>query len=200
VLFSLGSLIWSSSKLFYSQRLGRYCQIDPPQKYLFFICFPIFLQNIGFLSAWILIAAYLQIYTTLCVLLVMAIVFFWLQLLVTGWQSLSSQSVEDIFDIEAKDKKLETERRIFATAVFTSWVVPCTVWSIKSDQETKDQNKNQIPNSRKSFKSLFKHLLLKARRKYSSCFLMDISFKHIWFVTQFWHVKSNPSYVQGLFP
>jgi hypothetical protein len=50
VPFSLISLTFASSKLFYSQRLGRFSDVDPPLKNLAVVSLFIFLQNVGFLG------------------------------------------------------------------------------------------------------------------------------------------------------
>jgi hypothetical protein len=119
------SLTYSSVKLYYSQRLGRYSDIDPPIKNIFFVIPLILLQNLAFISVWVVITAYLEVYTLLCVLSVMFVVF-----IIIGCTSNSVILREKaVCDGTPRDQVNSETKRLFAITVFTSWVSPCIVLS-----------------------------------------------------------------------
>ncbi len=170
--FSLFSLTSSSVKLFYSQRVGRYRDIDPSMKSMALVGFPIFFRNLGFLSIWVVITAYLQGYAIPCVLLVMLIVFLAFSSFTSlvGWDELLDMSF-DSFDRSLLERKVNETRKIFSTSVFTAWVAPCTVWSHKKLFKTNSNNS--------SGNSCLTNFFLKLKENFFSSFLMLTSYSTI---------------------
>ena len=144
---SLISLTLSSAKLFYSQRLGRYADVDPPMKNLACIFPLILIQNIGFLIIWIVISAYLQGYAVLCVLFVMVVVCMALKL--TNLYS-EIETVDAVLDGIPTGKRSKETRKVFAIAILTSWVAPCSVMT--NNKLNKQAERRFKPESKKCLK------------------------------------------------
>jgi ankyrin repeat protein len=116
-------------RLFYSQRLGKYCEPDPPflSKQTGIAVVPILILNATYLSAWILLTAYLKGYVFLCVGLTFATVHICLQVFIFRLDT--SQKIFDAMLNGVPKERRETEtRKIYLTAILTSWVSPYTVW------------------------------------------------------------------------
>ena len=128
ITFSFLSLILSSVKLFYAQRLGRFRDVDPSIKMIIFAALPITLQLLFPLFSLILMASYFKVYVTVCIAII----------ILANAAVLKSKCLKQKLecnisflykfsnDIYTKGKKESEE--IFFTAILTSWVSPCTVW------------------------------------------------------------------------
>jgi hypothetical protein len=129
IIISFLSLVLSSVKLFYSQRLGEYLDVDPSIKMIIFAALPITLQLLFPLFSLILMAAYSKVYVTVCTAMIILANAFMLNCkclkpkLYFGIWNLYSGSEENKF------KKQKESEDIFYTAIFTSWILPCTVWA-----------------------------------------------------------------------
>jgi ankyrin repeat protein len=134
VPISFISFTLSSLKLFFSQRLGRYSDSDPPLLKSILIVAPfIVLQNFGILCCWVFIAAYLQGWILICIPVAMLSVYIFLQVFIFKC-NLSTQIDSGFCDIPINI--LEKEGlNCFRTAILTSWVSPCSVWS--NNQQSK---------------------------------------------------------------
>ena len=85
-------------------------------------------QNVGFLSVWILIASYLRGLTIVCVIFVM--IFVCLVWTLPPFNSvLKLDNIDAVLDGVPAGRRTDDSRAIFVTAVFTSWVSPCSVWT-----------------------------------------------------------------------
>ena len=69
------SLIISSARLFFSQRLGIYSDPDPPLFNIILISPLVVVQSFGILSCWVIVAAYLLEKIVFCVAVVVAVAF-----------------------------------------------------------------------------------------------------------------------------
>ena len=96
--------------------------------------------------AWIFITAYLQEFTVLCVIFVMASVFFVLQTFVFSWDT-DTMTLDAVCDRVPEHQRHRETLRTFSIAVFTSWVSPCTVWSNNKGPKDK-KNDRKIGSSR----------------------------------------------------
>ncbi len=70
LLVSLVSLVLSSAKMFYSQRLGNYSDTDPHWKMIVFAMLINFLLLPGLLLSLIIVASYIQAFILLAILFV----------------------------------------------------------------------------------------------------------------------------------
>ena len=129
IIVSLLSLVLSSVKLFYSQRLGIFLDVDPSPKMLIYVALPIFMQLLFPLFSLILMASYFKEYVIVCIAIIMLT-----NLVVLKSKCLNKKLYCDIWklystvDENMKKGKKETDE-IFNTAILTSWISPCTVWS-----------------------------------------------------------------------
>jgi hypothetical protein len=106
------SLTLASVRLFYSQRLGRFPDVDPSFKLISFVFPLIMLQISGSVASLVLSAAYLrEVVIALIVFHILA------QFIVLKFFLLKGNPI------------LDNQTNIFWTAIFTSWMSPCTVWS-----------------------------------------------------------------------
>jgi ankyrin repeat protein len=119
----------ASVRLFYSQRLGKYREPDPPvlSKQIF-IAIPICIQNAIYLSAWIFLTAYIKAHVFWCICIVIFMNFVTIQTFV--FRLNSSEKYFDAMLNGVQEGQRESEpRKIFYTAILTSWISPNTVWA-----------------------------------------------------------------------
>jgi ankyrin repeat protein len=119
----------ASVRLFYSQRLGKYREPDPSiLSKQTLIAIPICIQNAIYLSAWIFLTAYVKVHVLWCICLVIFLNFVAIQTFV--FRLNSSELVFDAMLNGVKEGQWESEsRKIFYTAIFTSWISPYIVWT-----------------------------------------------------------------------
>ena len=144
---SFVSLTFSSIKLFYSHRLGIYSDSDPPLKNLLLISPLIVLQNFGILTCWVFIAAYLKEFILICVIFVMAMSYVAVQTFIFKWNSKKRKA--DAISCKVPVTELEKEvKHCFWTAIFVSWISPCSVWFNTSQS---NDSKSKAKTSPKPF-------------------------------------------------
>jgi ankyrin repeat protein len=119
----------ASVRLFYSQRLGKYREPDPSiLSKQTLIAIPICIQNAIYLSAWIFLSAYVKVHVLWCICIVIFLNFVAIQNFV--FRLNSSELVFDAMLNGVPEGQWESEsRKIFNTAIFTSWISPYTVWA-----------------------------------------------------------------------
>jgi hypothetical protein len=105
------SLTLASVRLFYSQRLGRFLDINPSFKLIVFVFPLIMFQIIGSVASLVLSAAYLREVVIMVILLHV-----FTQFIVLKFFLLIGKPITD------------HQTNVFWTAVFTAWMSPCTVW------------------------------------------------------------------------
>ncbi len=98
-------------RLFYSQRLGRFPDVDPSFKLIAFVFPLVMLQITGSAASLVLSAAYLK--EVVIALIVFHIV---AQFIILTCVLLKGRPISD------------NQTNVFWTAVFTAWMSPCTVW------------------------------------------------------------------------
>ncbi len=104
-------LALASVRLFYSQRLEIFPEVDPSFKLIVFVFPIIMLQIIGSVATLVLSAAYLrEVVIALIVFHILA------QFIVLKFFLLKGNPI------------LDNNNNVFWTAVFTAWMSPCTVW------------------------------------------------------------------------
>jgi len=136
------SITFASIKLFYSQRLGKYSDLDPTIRMIMFVALPVTILIVGPLSSVVCMAAYFKENVIVCIIIISALIAL----------VLKSPYLEDLLydddDLEeayksyelkqthiSKDVKRRAKRdreAIFFTAIFTSWISPCTMWFSES--------------------------------------------------------------------
>jgi len=137
ILMSFLSITFSAIKLFYSQRLGRYPDYDPSIKMIAFVALPVMILIAGPLTSVVCMAAYFQEKVFACILII----------IVVNASVLKSPCLEDklypytylsnlyeSYELEAVPEDVKTRAKqdkeaILITALFTSWISPCTVWA-----------------------------------------------------------------------
>jgi len=92
------------------------------------VAIPIMLQSVIYLSAWVFLTAFIKAYVLICVLIVMFITAFVLQWIIFQLDS-KNKVFDAMIDGVPEEQREKESRRIFWTAIFTSWVSPVTVWS-----------------------------------------------------------------------
>ena len=134
IFTSFVSLSLSSIKLFYSQRLGRYPEIDPSLKMMAF-AFPFVAVLIaGPLCSLVIAAAYLKGWVIVFIGLIITC-----HTLALNLPSLQDRLFPFLFFLYAKypsytsspgqpAREANDARSILFTANCTSWISPCTVW------------------------------------------------------------------------
>jgi hypothetical protein len=105
--------------------------VDPSIKMIIFATLPITLQLLFPLFSLILMAAYFKEFVIACIAIITT-----LNLAVLTCQSNQEYHIKRLYASkdETKMKKMmkkgkQESEEIFLTAIFTSWISPCTVWS-----------------------------------------------------------------------
>ena len=107
--------------------LGIYSDSDPPLKSILLIATFSLLQNFGLLICWVFVAAYLRELVLVCVPFVMVVIYLTLETILFQWRSQNKRNAA----MRGKVPNVDIEKEInscFWTAIFTSWVSPCSVW------------------------------------------------------------------------
>ena len=127
------SLALASVKLFYSQRLGRFREVDPSPKMIAFLFTFFLLQITGPLFNLVLLASYFKGHVILFVAFVIVANFFVLNFIFdTG----NEKDLEKLYEIQKNlisdrdGEQVRQDSKITLTiAVLTSWITTGTVWS-----------------------------------------------------------------------
>jgi hypothetical protein len=123
------SLVLSSVKLFYSQRLGSFLEVHPSIKMIVLAAMPITLQLLFPLFSLILLASYFREFVIVFIAIVVSMNAAVLKLkCLTLKLYCPIRKLYGFDDEHIKFGQKESEQ-IFYTALFTSWISPCTVWS-----------------------------------------------------------------------
>jgi len=127
------SLALTSVKLFYSQRLGRFPDVDPSLQMIAFVFIFILLQITGPLFSLVLLASYFKGYVILFVVFVIAANFIVLNFI---FDKGNQETLRKLYEYERnlspareKEKLMQDSKTTLITAILTSWVTTCTVWS-----------------------------------------------------------------------
>jgi hypothetical protein len=128
IFVSFLALVLSSVKLFYSQRLGTFLDVDPSIKMIIFVA-PLIAQQLLFpLFSLIMMAAYFKVFVIVAISIIMLA-----NVAVLNSNCLKQKlyckigNLYSFNDQKIKNGKKESEE-IFYTAILTSWLSPCTVW------------------------------------------------------------------------
>jgi hypothetical protein len=121
----------------------------------------IILQNLGILAAWIVLAAYLKLYTIVIIIIIIIIQAFLLRFSFGLNQNQRNQD-SGIDGAPEKNRQSESEN-VFWIAVLTSWICPTTVWSnniINKYNNARELNDKLDPNisALKRFQGVCKQL------------------------------------------
>jgi len=101
------------------------------------------LQNFGLLLSWVFIAAYLRELVIFSVLFVMLVVYVSLETIIFKCSSESKRNAAR----QCKVQNIQIEKEInscFLTAIFTSWVSPCSVWFCTDQKQEPKFTYNQV--------------------------------------------------------
>lgn len=135
ILTSFFTLSLSSINLFYSQRLGRYPDIDPSLTMIAFT-FPFIAFLIaGPLYSLVVTAAYCKGFVILVIFLIIVIHLLVLKIpyledkLYPDFSDLYGQYPMNSFQVEEETQEVNDSRNVLFTANFTAWISPCTVWA-----------------------------------------------------------------------
>ena len=127
LVLSYISLAWTSSKLFYSQRLGIYSEPNLTWQMLLVMLPFNFLMLLGSLTSLILTASYIHnwvlLHISLTITVVNGLLLYWTYFTWTAKNKLSK-----IFN-KMKEYCSRQSHEIFLTSVLASWIAPCTVWA-----------------------------------------------------------------------
>jgi hypothetical protein len=136
IIVSFLCLVFASSKLYYSQRLGVFRDVDPPFSMVIYAAPLITFQIIFPLFSLILMAAYFKEYVIVCIAIIMmanaiVIKFPCFKLFRNIW---------DLYGVDWSYLKMKKNMELghqevfemFLTAIFTAWIAPCTVWANNS--------------------------------------------------------------------
>jgi hypothetical protein len=127
-------LALASIKLFYSQRLGRFPDVDPTLKMTIFIFPLIFIQICGPIFCSALLAAYFKALVIFFIAFIilshfLAVKFFYFK----GKQFYGLQRLyqdhEYAFSYQKQERGVQDSQSIFITSVATGWITSSTVWS-----------------------------------------------------------------------
>lgn len=127
IVISFISLAMSSAKLYYTQRLGKFSDANPSMKMQLFILPAIMVQLLLPLFSLVYMAANIRelVFVFICLVTL------------TNYLILRLPCLKDhlfptlyaFYGLEEFQVGKDEENEVFATAVFTSWISPCTVWA-----------------------------------------------------------------------
>ena len=127
IIVSFLSLVLSSVKLFYLQRLGIFLDVDPSLKMIIYAALPISIQLLFPLFSLILMASYFRELVIVCVAIIILT-----NIAVLKTKCLKKKlycNIDNIYRYANMNTWQEESEEILHTALFTSWISPCTVWS-----------------------------------------------------------------------
>jgi hypothetical protein len=125
------SLALASVKIFYSQRLGRFPDVNPDPAMIVF-AFPfVVLQILGLLLSLVILASYFKLMVLLQIGFIILANFIVLKyILFKGDPFAEVELFYDIsYGIYVEERCTQESKSIFRTAILTSWISPCTVWA-----------------------------------------------------------------------
>jgi ankyrin repeat protein len=133
------SLALTSVKLFYSQRLGRFPDVDPSLPMTIFVFPFILFQIIGPLYSLVLVAVYLKEMVIVFVLFMILVQFITMKFVLLKGKEYAY--LNELYELGpgiplVNDKKLLDSKNIMNKAIFTAWISPCTVWSNNSTDKS----------------------------------------------------------------
>jgi hypothetical protein len=132
--FSLLALSIASAKLYFSQRLGKFSDSDPTIKMLVWIMPINIIFLSGFLYSLVFVDSYIQAYILLTITSIIGLNGFILFL--KYFQKNKREALRrDFYPRDEQHGKKESGY-IFITAVLTSWISPCSIWSNTFGQKT----------------------------------------------------------------
>lgn len=144
VCASFASLVLSSVKLYYAQRLGIFMEVDPTLKMIIFAAPAITIQLLFPLFSLTLMASYFRAYVIVCIFVIMALVatsfgIAFIVLKIRRNVSHKEDMLNDMYKRGSQDLKKQGSQEydnILITAILTSWIAPCTVWSNNSKEKS----------------------------------------------------------------
>ena len=127
------SLVLSGIKLFYSQRLGKFAELDPSPKMMTFVAPLVILLLAGPLYTLVVMSIYLKEY----ILIYICIILFSNSVVLKKWMSNDTQKSMDLYTLREntpistcdQERSHQESLMIYMTAICTSWIAPCCVWS-----------------------------------------------------------------------
>ena len=117
----------SSTNLYYSQRLGKFLDTNPSIKMQLFILPAIMVQLLLPLFSLVYVAANIKEYVFLFIGIIILTNF--LVLRIPCLKDHLFPALYNFFHLEQLQSGKDEENMVFATAVLTSWISPCTVWA-----------------------------------------------------------------------
>lgn len=117
----------SSSKLYYAQRLGKFSDVNPSIKMQLFILPAIMVQLLLPLYSLVYMAANIREFVFLFICFISLANYFVLKL--PCLKDHLFPTLYAFFHLEELQAGKEEANLVFLTAVFTSWISPCTVWA-----------------------------------------------------------------------
>jgi hypothetical protein len=126
IVFSFLSTVISSARLFYSQRLADYLEVNPSIKMVSYAALFIIPQILFPFLSLVLMVAYIKGFVIIFIALIVFTNAIVLKLKCLK-RHLSPDYITDLYN--NKKQGDEDSEEIFLTAIFTSWIAPCTVWS-----------------------------------------------------------------------
>jgi len=129
------SITFSSIKLFYSQRLGRHRDYDPSMKMMVVAALPVMFLIAGPLASLVCLASYFQDKVIVFIIVTTGINVMFLSSLYLKDELCpsikSSYASYELNEVTEDDEKRAREdcQAIFLSAIFTTWISPCTVWA-----------------------------------------------------------------------
>jgi hypothetical protein len=135
IIVSFLSITFSSIKLFYSQRLGRYLDLDPTMKMIVFVALPVILLIAGPLATVVCMATYFKEKVIAYIMIMIALNAIVMKCF---WSIPSSSPYKSCETMNIREKYYEKQMKqdqetLLNTAIFTSWICPCSVWFYKSN-------------------------------------------------------------------
>ena len=140
ISFSFVSLLMSSINLFCLQRVGRFADVNPSWKLRFLVALPMLWLLSGPLFSLVILTAYFRWLVFVHVFCVIGISFLVLKKCPKLRNKLypeismthgnySNHEKEYFIDNEHRDMGESDSDSLFYTAIFTSWLSPCTIWA-----------------------------------------------------------------------
>jgi hypothetical protein len=121
--------MFSAVVLYHSQKLGRYKMVSALSIKTISMAYVYFsIQCASTIMIWAFVGAYQGSYIFIAIGAIMAIQYVFWETFVFGWSN-----KEKVYDAvlcgEPAKNREEKVQQVFKTAIVTSWIAPCTVWS-----------------------------------------------------------------------
>jgi hypothetical protein len=137
IVISFLSITFASIKLFYSQRLGRYSDLDPTVRMIMFVALPVIILIVGPLASVVCMAAYFKEKVIVCIIIIIALFALvlkspYLEALIYDDDNfeeayISYELNQRCIPENVKRRVKRDKEAILITAIFTSWISPCTL-------------------------------------------------------------------------